>query len=270
MMIDHDVHVHTHLSACCHDPAATPAAILARAREHGLRLIGFADHFWDETRPGASSWYAPQNLAHVESIREELGTVPADLQVLIGCESEFGGPELVGIGAAAASRFDFVLLPMSHLHMKGFIIEAEIREPREVAELMVTRFLQLVDLGLATGVAHPFLPCGFPADTDAIVGAISDAVFRRCFEAAAAAGVSIEITTGFFPSLRGDGAPIDGWSDDVFLRPLSLARDAGCFFHFASDTHTLAGVGGVLALEPYVRELGLTREHIHPCFRNSE
>jgi len=119
MLIDHDVHVHTQLSACCNDPEATPGAMLARAKDSGLRLIGFADHLWDERCPGASSWYAPQNVAHVESIRAALGNAPPGIQILVGCESEYRGNGVVGISAESATRFDFVLLPMSHFHMKG-------------------------------------------------------------------------------------------------------------------------------------------------------
>jgi histidinol phosphatase-like PHP family hydrolase len=264
MRIDHDVHVHTSLSACCRDESAVPEAILARAAEAGLKLIGFADHLWDPACPGGSGWYAPQTPAHVAQVRERMPAVPP-VRVLFGAESEYCGDGKAGISRQTAESLDFVLLPMSHLHMKGFVVPAELEDAAGLGALMVQRFREVVALGLATGIAHPFLPCGHPAQTDEIIGSISDGDFRACFEAAARAGVSIEITTGFFPALHGKAQP--GWSDDVFLRPLALARDCGCVFHFASDTHTLAGVGSVLGLAPYVAELGLGEQHIHPRFR---
>lgn len=264
MRIDHDVHVHTTLSACCKDAAAVPEAILARAAAAGLKLVGFADHVWDPACPGSSGWYAPQTPAHVARVRERMPAAPG-VRVLFGAESEYCGDGKVGISRATADSLDFVLLPMSHLHMKGFVVPVGVEDAAGLGALMVRRFREVVELGLATGIAHPFLPCGHPAETDAIIGSIADGEFRECFEAAARAGVSIEITTGFFPALRGKVQP--GWREDVFLRPLALARDCGCFFHFASDAHTLAGVGSVLGLAPYVAELGLADRHIHPRFR---
>jgi histidinol phosphatase-like PHP family hydrolase len=110
------------------------------------------------------------------------------------------------------------------------------------------------------------MPCGHAERTDAIVGSISDEDFRACFTAAAQAGVSIEITTGFFPSLRSQDG-IEGWQDETFLRVLHLAKACGCHFHFASDAHSLAAIGSVLRLAPFVDELGLTERDIHPRFR---
>lgn len=265
MQIDHDVHVHTFLSACCRDPEAVPEKILARAAESGLRLIGFADHLWDPACPGGSGWYAPQTPDHVAQVREQM-PVQTPVRVLFGAESEYCGGGKVGISRTTAEALDFVLLPMSHLHMKGFVMPSGVDDPAGIGALMVQRFREVIALGLATGIAHPFLPCGYPTQTDAIIGSISDGQFRECFTAAAQAGVSIEITTGFFPSLRSE-EPLPGWQDATFLRPLALAKESGCRFHFASDAHTLAGIGSVQQLAPFVADLGLDEGHVHPRFR---
>ncbi len=262
MIIDHDMHVHTALSACCSDATATPANILQRARECGLRTIGFADHLWDRACPGASPWYVPQDLDHVLQIRGQLPPAVDGLCVRCGCESEYGGPGKLGIGAAGRARLDFVLLPMSHFHMRGFIVPADLAQPADIAALLVQRFNEVVALGLADGIAHPFLPCGHVDKVDAVIGLIPDDTFRRGFAGAARAGVSIEITLGFFPGC-GAGEK-EGFHDGTFLRVLRLAKAEGCCFHFASDTHSLAGVGGVKKLAPYVEALGLTPGDIAP------
>ena len=36
--IDHDLHLHSSLSKCCHDPAMTPEKILAWAEKQGYRM----------------------------------------------------------------------------------------------------------------------------------------------------------------------------------------------------------------------------------------
>jgi len=263
MLIDHDVHVHTILSACCHDPEATPKNILRRAREKGLNTIGFADHMWALDCSGASPWYIPQDLEHVNQTRTQLPADSGGIRILVGCESEYGGAGKLGISAAAASQLDFVLLPMSHLHMRGFVAPAELSDPTEVGAFMVQRFLEVLDTGLANGIAHPFLPCGHKENADKIIASISDETFACCFQKAAAANVSIEITMGFFPGCQ-EGGETEDFHDTTFIRMLAIAKNQGCNFHFASDTHTLIGVGNVLKLEPYVQELGLTANDIAP------
>ena len=94
---------------------------------------------------------------------------------------------------------------------------------------------------------------------------VSHAEFGDLFGRAAELGVSIEITTGAFPSLG--GGEREGMHDESFLRIYGLALEAGCLFHFASDTHSLEGVGRVCGLEPFVHQLGLTRENLHPLVR---
>ncbi len=265
MLIDHDFHVHTTLSSCCNDPKSTPENILEAAARAGLKSLAFTDHMWDSSVPGASKWYAPQDYEHIMQIRERLPEDHRGIRVLIGCETEYCGNGKVGISRATAEKLDFVLIPMSHLHMKGFTIAETITAPEDVAALMVQRFHEVLDLGLADAIAHPFLPLGFKEQVDEIVGLISDQQFLDCFGRAAELGVGIEVTTGFFPGLS--SGEREGWHDSTFLRVLSLAKQAGCRFHFASDAHTLAGIGNVQNLAPYVAEIGLTREDLSPVAR---
>jgi histidinol phosphatase-like PHP family hydrolase len=262
--IDHDVHVHTTLSACCGDKQATPANIIARAAETGLRTIGFADHLWDAAVPGAMDWYRPQDLPHVLQTRTLLPPDGRGVRVLVGCESEYCGGGKVGISPAAAGQVDFLLLPVSHFHMKGFVVPADLRDTDAIARLLVARFDEAIELGLATGIAHPFYPVGDEERMDEIHAHISDKAFAAGFAGAAARGVSIEISAVMFPACVG-GAP--RFKDETFLRMLRLAKRSGCCFHIASDSHDLSGIGRVLKLAPVVEELGLTDGDIHPLFR---
>ena len=265
-IVDHDLHVHTCLSACSADGRATPKHIIARAAEAGLRTIGFADHMWDSRVPGASDWYRPQTYEHISQTREQMPRNTRGVRVLLGCETEYCGDGLIGVSCEVAEQLDFVLVPISHLHMKGFVEPPWPHTPRDVAALMVKRFNEVMELGLATGIAHPFLPCGYKERTDEIIALIPDEQFLDCFGRAAEQGVSIEVTLGFFPELVGGEA--EGFHGDSFLRMLSLAKQAGCLFHFASDTHTLRGVGASLELERYARAAGITRDDVLPLARD--
>jgi len=266
MLINHDVHIHTNLSSCSHDPAMDAAAVIERARRLGLTTVGFANHMWDSAVPGASDWYAPQDVDHVLSIREQVPADAGGVRILIGCETEYCGGGKFGISPAAAERLDYVLIPHSHFHMKGFTVPEDLRDPADVAAELVRRFHEVVDSGLATGVAHPFLTLGFEEGLDGILARIPDEQFLDCFARAAEAEVSIELHAGMFPGRDGDEKR--GFTDETFLRIMSLAKRAGCSFHFTSDAHRLETIAEVLKLGPYAEELGLTSEDVHPVFRS--
>ena len=265
MQIDHDIHVHTFLSGCCGDEDSVPSKIIARAAETGLKTIGFADHMWDAAVPGASPWYAPQNYEHISQIREQLPADTNGVRILVGCESEYCGGGKVGISRAIAEKLDFVLLPMSHLHMKGFVEPEGIDTPQQVADLMVERYREVIELGLATGIAHPFLPCGHAEQTDEILSLITDPAFEDCFGRTAELGLSVEVSPGFFPGLGGGES--EGRHDEAFVRMLWIAKQAGCVFHFASDAHTLEGVGRTQELVAYAQQAGITEDDLHPLAR---
>jgi len=264
-LVDHDLHVHTHLSSCCYDASSTPANLVARAAAAGLRTLGIADHTWDVRVPGASHWYRSQTAERLEQTRRQLPADTQGVRVLVGCETEYCGDGLVGITRETAATLDYVLVPASHFHMEGLVRPAGLDAPADVARLLVERFDEAAALDVVTGVAHPFLPLGFEDDTDEIIAIIPDAQFAESFGRAAERGVSIEVTLGFFPQLR-EWEPAN-FHDETFLRVLTLAREAGCLFHFASDSHRLAGVGACRALEPYARQIGITPQHIHPLAR---
>ena len=69
----HDVHAHNYLSACSHDNLATAEAYVNKAAELGLKVLGFANHTWDETVPGASPWYHDQSIAFQMQIKTQAG-----------------------------------------------------------------------------------------------------------------------------------------------------------------------------------------------------
>lgn len=268
MIIDHDVHLHTTLSSCCGDKRQTPTVVLERARRLGLKTVGFANHLWDPAVPGPSDWYIPQTLDHVLEIRRQLPADTGGIRVLIGCESEYCGGGKVGITRAGAKRLDYVLIPAHHFHMPGFTVPADLTAAGHdvVADLMMRRFDELVALGIATGIAHPFLALGFLGRLDAILSRISEERFLDSFNRAATAGVSIEMHADMFPGSH--PAADHAYGDETFLRIMSLAYRAGCRFHFASDAHDPESMDGILKLGEYADMIGITAEDVHPAFRS--
>ena len=61
-VIDHDLHIHSYLSACSRNPEQNPTTMLRYARENGLKRICVTDHFWDEAQGSGAPCYAAENL----------------------------------------------------------------------------------------------------------------------------------------------------------------------------------------------------------------
>ncbi len=258
-LIDHDLHVHTYLSACCGDPEGqTPERIARSAAAMGVRTVGLADHVWANPDVDPSAWYAPQTIDRLVDLRR---TVPAEMdgvRMLVGCEAETIAPGVFGITAETAAEVDFVLLACSHFHMKGFVAQPASSRPRDVADHALAFFRAAASSGLATIIPHPFLTLGFQEGIPAMIAAISDDEFTDAVGLAAEHGVGIEITVGYLsdPARR-----------DAAARLLALAKQAGCRFTFGTDAHAPAALTRLGELAWFVDALALTAEDILPRAR---
>ena len=65
-IIDHDLHIHSHISLCSGDPNQTNERILQYAVDNGFKTVCLTDHFWDEAVPQLpESWYVGQGYDHI-------------------------------------------------------------------------------------------------------------------------------------------------------------------------------------------------------------
>ena len=247
LTIDHDLHVHTYLSDGCD----TAAVMIAEAEAVGLHTLGFADHVWDE----------PTGRDIVLRLHGELGAVSTALRVLVGCEAETYAPGRFSVSAEFARSVDFVLLACNHFHL-DCVAKARDDSPRAIAEHMLMFFHSAVTSGLATVIPHPFIAYGYTEQYGRAIDAISDGEFLDAFGLAAERGVGIELTLDDFPVAESGSY---GWGSapvDTPLRFLSLARQAGCKFTFASDAHRSGKLRYLPKLGLLVQRLGLGREDI--------
>ena len=153
---DHDLHIHSHLSACSSDPEQSTQRILQYAIDEGLSRICVTDHYWDSAIFCPSFWYAPQNYDHIaESL--PLPKDP-DVRFLFGCETEMDSDFEIGIPLSRFDDFDFVIIPTTHLHMTGHVItEKDAASLEARARLWVERLDALLDKPLPfhkIGIAH--------------------------------------------------------------------------------------------------------------------
>ena len=164
-IVDHDLHIHSQISSCSRDPEQTPERILRYAEENGLTTVCLTDHFWDETVEGASKWYTPQDYAHISAAKP----LPQSDKVrfLFGCETELNRFMTVGVSRERYELFDFIIIPTTHFHMKGYtLFEEESANAQTRANAWVKRLDAVLDMDLPfhkVGIAH--LTCGLIAPT---------------------------------------------------------------------------------------------------------
>ena len=145
--------------------------------------------------------------------------------------------------------FDFVIISTTHLHMKGFTIDADVTL-EERAEAYVKRFDKVLSMDLPfhkVGIAH--LTCSLLANATredhlTVLDMISDEEFTRLFTKAAKVGVGIELNF-----------PANGYSEDELpraIRPYKIAKACGCKFYVGSDSHKVCeqeeGYANLLAM----------------------
>lgn len=137
MKIVHDVHTHNVLSHCCNDRSASTEAYIAKELEIGNRVFGLSNHIWDERVEGASHWYLPQTISLAEEAKAALRKERDGIRCLFGAETEFAACKgIVGMSVEGAKRFDYMLVPHSHLHGRNETMwdYPEIMEARKMVE----------------------------------------------------------------------------------------------------------------------------------------
>ena len=265
--IDHDLHIHTCLSACSKDTHQRPDSILQYGVKNGFQTICLTDHYWDECVPGAefhgeyksgaAIWYAMQNTAHTD-IALPLPQTDG-IRFLYGCETEMDKHFTIGISRSEVERRAFIIVPTTHLHMRNFTVDEADRTEENCAKLWVKRFQAVLDSGLPlhkVGIAHLttalFVPSCDWVGVERCLAMISDDEMKHLFGQAAKAGVGIELN--FEPTAC--AAVIDS-----VLRPYKIAMECGCKFYLGSDAHTVGGLEGAMPeFEKMIDLLDLTED----------
>ena len=244
-IIDHDFHIHSHLSTCSEDPEQTPSAILEYAKENKLNRICLTDHYWDSAVGGASAWYAPQNFEHISASLP----LPRDPSVdfLFGCETDMDKSMRIGIPIERFDDFNFVIIPTTHMHMGGFTIEREDKGNTErCAALWCERLEHLFSMPLPfekIGIAHLATKLINPTarqERSRTLDLIEQEKLEKLFATAAQLGCGIEINSD-------DMAFSDAEADSI-LRIFKTAKHQGCKFYLGSDAHDRAALKNAKAI----------------------
>lgn len=227
---DHDFHIHSTISPCCHDENQTPENILKYAKENGLTKICLTNHLWDENVKSPAEWHEKQQFKYISSVLP----LPQDENVtfLFGAEADMDYEFNVGVSEERYKYFDFVIIPTTHLHLAGNTVKGKIKTPEEAAEIWVKRFEELLKKSLPwekTGIAH--LTCGhiFKGRTPQVIKLLEDKKLYELFQKCSEKGLGIELN---MKTLN-----LSQEEKDILLRPYYVAKDCGCKFYLGSDAH---------------------------------
>ena len=234
-IIDNDMHIHSKLSLCSNDPEQTCENILSRAKENGLKTICITDHFWDESVEGASNWYKKQNYQHIAEAKPLPQT--EGIRFLFGCETELNANLTIGLSKEKYDLFDFIIIPTTHFHMRGFTIpEEDAVNAQSRANAWVKRIDAVLNMDLPfhkVGIAH--LTCKLIAPTREeyldVLRLLPEAELVRIFSRAAELGVGIELNATDMNFEENEAGTV--------LRIYKIAKACKCKFYLGSDAHHL-------------------------------
>ncbi len=233
--LNHDYHIHSYLSSCSRDSEQNCVNILKAAEKHGIKELCLTDHFWDSSVSGASNWYKPQNYEHIASA---LPLPQSDnVRFYFGCETDMDKYMTIGLAPENYDKFDFVIIPTTHLHMSGFTIDVPLEDIKARSQIYTERLAALLYADLPfekIGIAHltcPLITQRMWAEHIELIDMISNKTFTELFDRAAKVGVGIEINMPF-----NKYAPDE---IDRIMRPYVIAKKCGCKFYVGSDAHHL-------------------------------
>lgn len=227
---DNDLHIHSFLSSCSRCEEQTAENILKYAENNGLKTICLTDHMWDSRIEGASKWYEPQTFDHVS--RSLPLPVKEGIRFLFGCETDLSQNMTLGISEEVMEKVDFIIIPTTHMHMKGFTVRGD-ENAEERAKLWCERFDAVLDKDLPfhkIGIAHLTCPLIFKEHYREVLSLIPEKEYHRLFNKAAKKGIGIE--------LNFDSPDLSQREAEIELLPYKIAKEEGCKFYFGSDAHS--------------------------------
>ena len=232
-IFDNDLHIHSQISTCSRDPEQNNERILQYAVDNDLKTICLTDHFWDSAVEGADCWYEPQNYDHIAQAKPLPQT--EDVRFLWGCEAELNRHFTLGLAREKFDLFDFIIIPTTHLHMKGMTISEEDAASVEGrAKVWLQRLDAVLNMDLPfkkVGIAHLTCPLIAPTREEylQVLQLLPAEELERLFKKAAELGVGIE--------LNATDMNFGDEEANIVLRIFKIAKQCGCKFYCGSDAH---------------------------------
>mgnify|MGYP003767041161 CR=1 FL=1 len=243
MILDIDLHTHTHHSPCG-NPEMIPAEMVRTAAKKGITRMAITDHFYTFTDRGNFDVIR----AGVAEARRELPNAP---EVFFGCEAEIMEPGRTSGSQELADSLDFVMVAATHLQNKGITELPPGLDDEGIAFYYLRMFEYAVSLPWADVLAHPFFVVPSVCSVE-VLDHLKDSDLLPGIERAKENNVAMEISRrALWPG-----------QTKFSMRFYKLCKQVGLKFTLGSDAHMLEDIGNVRILRPLLNELRLTEADI--------
>ena len=255
---DHDYHIHSQLSLCSNHPEQTTANILKYGEDNGFKHICLTDHYWDENIPISDfEFYEKQNNSWIDKALPL--PVSDKCKFHFGVETDMDKNMTVGVSEKMLDRFEFIIIPTTHLHMMGFTLDQADNSHERRAYLYVERFAKLLEKDLPwnkIGLAHitcPLLNNTYDKAYLETLKKVDYTALKEQFEKAAKIGLGIELNE-YIEKYEGEEL-------ETHMNVYRIAKSAGCKFYMGSDAHNPTGLNRAPArFEKFIDLLDLKEE----------
>lgn len=252
----YDLHCHTKLSLCA-SRESDIVGFVRCAEEDGLVCVGISDHAWEKGIGRPIDFYVHQPY---DKLFERERPDGSSVRVFLGAEGEYA-QGLLGVSRQTMQKLDYIIIPHSHTHMRGFVLPEGINDNHAHGRWLFNSFVSLLHHPNADcffGIAHPLWACGKSNDDkNEILSAITDEEFIYCGELAAKKGIFLEMNMSSIESI-----PLDDFESNQYARFLRLAKKGGAEFFMGSDNHMPAcgKANSLNKLPDYAEAVGLVED----------
>jgi histidinol phosphatase-like PHP family hydrolase len=242
-----DYHIHTHYLGCANETMQLPA-ILAECQRVGVKSLAITDHL-----------NTLETLHLHRAIRDELASLETDLDVYLGVELNFLGPDQ-GFAYSEAVRdeigFQFAIGGIHGTYLDEY-------DPKRLVEIQHRHHIKTCEDPLVSILVHPywypsgeFERKGFPWVKT--MSMVPDAYVRELAQASKDTGTAIEINAcACLVSPRYGRQFVAEYEE--YVRGLA---DEGATFSLSSDAHRIDQLQYVSASWELAERVGLSEEQI--------
>ncbi len=225
-----DLHVHTRYCPCAKEEM-TVEAVVEKALERGLKVIGFVPHSYPIAEHGLKM------LGVYETVREDVGRISEPgLSIFVGAEVDcIDSSGKLLAGEEIARRVDYILAAPGHYHLS--FVNAPPEGRRASLEYHHRTIMNLLDNPSVSAIAHPYSSL---IDVIPDLWEVAEGYFREEAQKAREKRKAMELNRALLSLERHTPDSLEAYG-----RFVEILAEEGAMFLLGSDAHLLEDVGKV-------------------------
>ena len=248
-MFIYDYHIHTRLSPCA-DKHFSIDKIIQIQQSRGMEEIGITDHDFSYS----------SRTKNIDRVRKTIDECEPSIAVRLGAESHMLEYRVPSIDIRFAAYFDYILMAPNHYHLRGVARPTHLLDPMKVAVHELYMFEAAIACPITDVVVHPFVLSpevfglskeGFSEFGSEVMGHVDQKRLINQLDMASQRGIGIEITPKFIK-----------YNQRHLVEFYQMCLDREVKLMIGSDAHSAEQLEELKLLEPVLKELGVSEEHL--------